>query len=84
MREKEKMIQIPELLFNQMAAFCLLEEQRTPELLKEIEKGIYEKLDRKTNHELYSKYKTAASEEQREQARKAYLDRVGIHQDFRW
>lgn len=82
--KREKMIQIPELLFNQMAAYCLLEDQRTPELLKEIEKGIYEKLDRKTNHEIYSQYKTAPSEEQKEQARKNYLDRVGIPQDFRW
>lgn len=81
---REKSVTIPELLFNQMAAFCLVENCRTPELLKEIEKGVYAKLDRKTNHELYSKSKTAPTEAEREKARKEYLDRVGISQDFRW
>ena len=81
---KEKMIQIPELLFNQMAAYVLVDSCRTEELKASIEKGIYDKLDRKTNHELYTKYKTAASAEQREAARKEYLDKIGIPESFRW
>lgn len=81
---KEKMIQIPELLFNQMAAFVLVEDCRTEELRKQIEKGIYAKLDRKTNHDLYTKSKTASTQEQREAARKEYLDRIGIPESFRW
>ena len=35
-------------------------------------------------HELYEKYKTAPSEEEREKARQEYLDRRGVHPDFRW
>lgn len=81
---KEKMIQIPELLFNQMAAFVLVENCRTKELQKQIEKGVYDKLDRKTNHDLYTKSKTAATPEQREAARQEYLDRIGVPESFRW
>jgi hypothetical protein len=36
------------------------------------------------NHEIYSKSKTASTEEEREKSRQEYLDRVGIHPDFRW
>jgi hypothetical protein len=82
--QSEKNIQISQLLFNQMAIFCLEESARTPELEEQIKKGIYDKLDRQINHELYSKYKTAPTEEQKEKARLEYLDRVGIHKDFRW
>ena len=34
--------------------------------------------------ELYTKSKTAEREAEREEARKAYLDKVGMHRDFRW
>ena len=34
--------------------------------------------------ELYTKSKTAPSEEEREKARQEYLDRRGIQADFRW
>lgn len=81
---KEKQIQVPELLYNQMAAYCLIEDMRTPELLEQIKKGVYDKLDRKTNHEIYTRYKTAATEEQREKARKEYLNRIGLSEDFQW
>lgn len=84
MSNREKSVTVPELLFNQMAAYCLIESCRTPELLQEIEKGVYAKLDRKTNHDLYTKSKTASTEEEREKARKDYLNRVGISQDFQW
>ena len=33
---------------------------------------------------LYTKSKTAKPEAEREEARQAYLDKVGIHRDFRW
>lgn len=81
---KEKQIQIPEKLFMQMAAFCLMEEYRTEQNYKDIEKGIYAKLDRQIEHDLYTKYKTAPTEQQKEEARNEYLDRKGIHPDFRW
>ena len=33
---------------------------------------------------LYAQYKTAPTEEQREQARQEYLDRRGVPESFRW
>ncbi len=34
--------------------------------------------------ELYTKYKTAPTEEEKEKARKEYLDRRGVPESFRW
>lgn len=42
------------------------------------------KLDAMLRHELYAQYKTAPTEEQREQARQEYLDRRGVPESFRW
>ena len=84
MINKEKQIQIPESLFTQMAAFVLMEEYRTEQNAKTIQKGIYAKLDRQVEHDLYTKYKTAPTQEQKEKARQEYLDRKGIHPNFRW
>ena len=39
---------------------------------------------RKREEELYAQYKTAPTEEQREQARQEYLDRKGMQESFRW
>lgn len=81
---KEKQVQIPERLFTEMCAFVLMEEYRTEEHYKYIKQAIYDKLDRIQEHELYTKYKTAPTEEQKEKARNEYLDRKGIHPSFRW
>ena len=54
------------------------------DFVPEIKKGLEEKLEALVRRELYTKYKTAKTEEEREQARKEYLDRVGIQKDFRW
>ena len=51
---------------------------------EEIKKGLENKIDMMTRHEIYSKSKTAPTEEEREKSRQEYLDRVGIHPDFRW
>lgn len=81
---KEKQIQIPESLFVKMSTYVLMEDYRTEEHTREIEQGIYDKLDRMQEHDLYTKYKCAPTEEQKEKARKEYLDRKGIHPSFRW
>lgn len=81
---KEKQIQIPEKLFTLMAAYILEESLRTEENYKLIEKGIFDKVDRQIEHDLYTKYKTAPTEQQKKEARNEYLDRKGIHPDFRW
>ena len=36
------------------------------------------------NRQLYSRYKTAPTKEEREQARQEYLDRRGVPQSLRW
>lgn len=43
-----------------------------------------QKLDAMLNRQLYFQYKTAPTEEQREQARQEYLDRRGVPQSYRW
>ena len=43
-----------------------------------------EKYDSIVNRNLYTKYKTAPTEEEKEKARQGYLDRKGIHSNFRW
>ena len=37
-----------------------------------------------TSRQLYSRYKTAPTEEEREQARQEYLDRRGVPQSYHW
>ncbi len=54
------------------------------DFVPDIKKGLEEKLEALVRRELYTKYKTAKTEEEREQARKEYLDKVGIQKDFRW
>ena len=82
--DREKQIQIPETLFRQMAIYILDEESRSDEMKKEIVKGIRDKVDRQKDHELYTKYKRAPTEEEREKARQEYLDRRTISPKFRW
>jgi hypothetical protein len=51
---------------------------------EEIRQGLEQKLDALVRHELYEKYKTAPTEEEREKARQEYLDRRGVPDSFRW
>ena len=51
---------------------------------EEIRQGLEQKLDAMLNRQLYSRYKTAPNEEEREQARQEYLDRRGVPQSYRW
>jgi hypothetical protein len=54
------------------------------ELRPEIEKGLEQKLDAMVKRELYTKYKTAPTEEEKEEARQKYLDKVGMLKAFRY
>ena len=78
---KDKQIQIPQALFAEIMAYFLLDKEDVRESIK---KGLEAKLDAIVKHELYTKYKTAGTEEQREQARKEYLDKIGVPDSFRW
>lgn len=49
-----------------------------------IKQGLEQKLDKMLLHDLYEKSKTAQTEDEREQARREYLDRRGVSEKFRW
>ena len=76
-----KNVQISQELFIALMKYFLLEQE---ELLPEIQKGLEKKLDALVMRELYTKYKTATSEEEREKARREYLDKRGVPESFRW
>ena len=76
-----KMVQIPESLFIALMKYHMLEME---ECVPEIKTGLEEKLEAMVKRELYTKSKTAETEAEREEARKKYLDKVGMHRDFRW
>ena len=64
-----------------MMRYFMLEQE---ELLPQIKQGLEKKLDAMVMRELYTKYKTAPTEEEKEKARKEYLDRRGVPESFRW
>ena len=51
---------------------------------REIKQELEKKLDRMVMRDLFGKSKTARTKEEREQARKEYLDRRGVLESFRW
>lgn len=82
-----KNIQIPEDLFYDLCRFHLLDQE--PEDLEDIaqaiQDGLRAKLEAMQRRALYSAYKdTKASPEARQEARKAYLDMVGMLPGYRW
>ena len=76
-----KNIQIYEELFFALLKYHLVE---IDDVLPEIKKGLEDKLEAMVRRELYTKYKTAPTEEEREKARQEYLKKVGMHRSFRW
>ena len=76
-----KQIQIPEELFMQLIKYHLLDMQ---ELQPKIKEGLESKLDSISMRLLYSIYKTAITEEEKQKARQEYLDRRGVPDSFRW
>ena len=76
-----KNVQISEELFIALLKYHLVE---IDDVLPEIKKGLEEKLEAMVRRDLYTKYKTAPTEEEREKARQEYLEKVGMHWSFRW
>lgn len=76
-----KQIQISEELFIALVKYHLLEMENVQ---PEIKKGLMDKMDSITMRLLYSKYKTAPTEEEKENARKESLDKRGVPDSFRW
>ena len=76
-----KQVQISEDLFLLLIKYHILEYYNDEE---KIVTGLKEKYNSIVNRSLYTKYKTAPTEEEKEKARQKYLDRKGIHSSFRW
>ena len=76
-----KNVQISFELFQALVMYHLVEN---PDYTEVIKKGLQDKMDALIRRELYSKSKTAESKEEREKARKEYLDKRGVPESFRW
>ena len=74
-------VMIPEELFGKLLKYHLLDQKQEED---DIRKGLEKKLDAMVNREVYSKFKTAPTEEEREKFRQEYLDRKGMQESFRW
>ena len=69
-----------ELFFLLVRYFLIGQEEAEPEIVKALEK----KMDALVMRELYTQYKTAPTEEEKEMARREYLDKRGVPDSFRW
>ena len=76
-----KYIQISYDLFISLLQYHLMEND---DYLEEIQQGLEQKLDALIQHEMYTKYKTAPTKEEREKARQEYLNQRGVTDSFRW
>ena len=74
-------VQIPYELFIELIRFHLFDLYEDE---KQIRTGLEQKLKAMSDRQLYSKYKTAESESEREEARQQYLDSRGVPEDYRW
>ena len=79
-------IQIPESLFYDILRYYLIASKgaEVPEELdKRVFNGLSDKVQKIADRELYTLYKTAPTEEEKEKARQKYLDSKGIPESFR-
>lgn len=81
MYEKVKQIKIDEDLFRMIYQYFIYGRKDETELIKA---GLKDKMDKMILRNIYTESKTAESVEERENARKDYLDRKEIPEDFRW
>lgn len=74
-------VQISEELFCELYKYFCLDNQ---DVYQKCKIELQNKFDKLVNRNLYTKYKTSASDTEREQARQEYLDRIGMHNNFRY
>ena len=84
-----KNIQIKKELFIKLIQYFYSEEigydnEELFDLEREIKSELQKKLDRVSMRSYYTAYKTAPTEQEREEARKKYLDERGVPESFRW
>lgn len=76
-----KNVQISKELFVKLIKYHHFEMY---EFEDEIKNELEKKLNSIVMHEHYTTYKTAPTEQEREEARKKYLDEKGVPESFRW
>ena len=76
-----KNVQVPQQKFMKLLRYHLRDDDSCAD---DVKKGLEQKMNTMVERELYTKSKTAPTEEERENARQEYLDRRGIQADFRW
>ena len=84
-----KNIQIKQELFIKLIQYFYSEEigydnEELFDLEREIKSELQKKLDKVSMRSYYTAYKTAPTEQEREKARKKYLDERGVPESFRW
>ena len=80
-RQMQKNVQISYELFIDLIKFHLFGFDENE---AKIRMDLKRKLNTMCARELYTKYKTAGTDAEREEARQKYLDSRGIPEDFRW
>ena len=84
-----KNIMLPFSLFIDLFRLIILLDDydldyKTRTMVIHLEDALNKKLDAIQKREVYTEYKMASTDEEREQARQKYLDLAGIHRDWRW
>ena len=84
-----KNIQIKKELFIKLIQYFYSEEigydnEELFDLEREIKSELQKKLDKVSMRSYYTAYKTAPTEQEREEARKKYLDERGVPESYRW
>ena len=76
-----KNIQISQDLFCDLILYHLYNNQSVEASIRQ---ELSRKLDAMFQRECFTRYKTAATEAERERARQRYLESIGMPADFRW
>ncbi len=84
-----KKYQIDEALLVKLIQYFYSDEigydnEELYDLEREIKSELQKKLDKISMRSYYTKYKTAETEQEREEARKKYLDEKGVPESFRY
>lgn len=83
-QSKPKTVQISEELFMDLCR-VILGGLDDPDIVLRASRGLHDKLDRITARDLYSAmHDPSKSPQEREKARRDYLDARGIPDSFRW
>lgn len=77
-----KNVQVSGDLFIDICSYFLGDDAPRDLQADNIRKQILDKLDKLITRELFSEYKRTPTGDEREKARRAYLERVGVSRDF--